>query len=178
MAKVHPIEAELSKALGIKRGAKEREQTFAKKLHEAATADETCPETIWDQLTDAAQAWVNACTDAVEAGALFMPGYGDSDEVGSGVEPDDGKSSKSKKSGEGKAPGIPKVEKSSKTKNPKAVGEKGYKGHRPGSRKEKIHKMFDEKGAEAAMKLALKLEIKEGSAKNWISGWGGKKAKG
>jgi hypothetical protein len=33
----------------------------------------------------------------------------------------------------------------------------GYKGHRPGSAKEKLHQLFDKHGAEKARPLALKL---------------------
>jgi hypothetical protein len=33
----------------------------------------------------------------------------------------------------------------------------GYKGHRPGSLKERLHQLFDKHGAEKARPLALKL---------------------
>lgn len=54
----------------------------------------------------------------------------------------------------------------------------GYKGHRPGSNKEKVHKVFDEKGKEAAIKKAASLDLSESTARTWCSSWkkGGKKA--
>jgi len=60
------------------------------------------------------------------------------------------------------------------SKTPKKVREKaevGYKGHRKGSRKEQVHKVYDEKGAEAAKKLASKLEIADSTTNSWVSEW-------
>lgn len=47
----------------------------------------------------------------------------------------------------------------------------GYKGHRVGSNKEAVHKRFDEKGADSAVKLAIARGIKEATVKTWCSAW-------
>jgi hypothetical protein len=44
-----------------------------------------------------------------------------------------------------------------KAKNGNGNKGTGYKGHRPGSAKEKLHQLFDKHGAEKARPLALKL---------------------
>jgi hypothetical protein len=44
-------------------------------------------------------------------------------------------------------------------KTSKAVEAEGYKGHKPGSRIGQLHKMFDEKGEDAARKLGEKLGL-------------------
>lgn len=55
----------------------------------------------------------------------------------------------------------------------------GYKGmHRKGSRKSDVHACFDAKGFDAALTLAKKKGIKDGSARRWLSSWGGRKAAG
>lgn len=47
----------------------------------------------------------------------------------------------------------------------------GYKGHRRGSRKERIHEEFDQNGADAAIKLAAELGLKDGTAASWAKAW-------
>lgn len=47
----------------------------------------------------------------------------------------------------------------------------GYKGHRPGSRKEKLHKIFDEGGPEKAVKAAEKEGIAASTIRTWMSSW-------
>jgi hypothetical protein len=47
----------------------------------------------------------------------------------------------------------------------------GYKGHRPGTRKGTVHRVFDEKGAEAALKKALSLDLAKGTVYSWFSEW-------
>jgi hypothetical protein len=47
----------------------------------------------------------------------------------------------------------------------------GYKGHRAGSAKGKVHQTFDEDGAEAAIKRAKKLGKAETTARTWVSEW-------
>lgn len=47
----------------------------------------------------------------------------------------------------------------------------GYKGHRRGSRKERVHEKFDQEGADAAIKLATKLGLKDGTAASWAKAW-------
>lgn len=48
----------------------------------------------------------------------------------------------------------------------------GYKGHRPGSNKGKLHKVFDEKGREAAILAAERAGIKKGTISSWMWSWG------
>jgi hypothetical protein len=50
-----------------------------------------------------------------------------------------------------------KIVKKRTAKKVKTVTTKGYKGHRPGSAKEKIHQLFDKFGAEKARPMAEKL---------------------
>ena len=49
--------------------------------------------------------------------------------------------------------------------------EKILEGHRPGSAKGKVHVVYVEKGAEAALKKALSLDKAESTARTWISEW-------
>lgn len=53
----------------------------------------------------------------------------------------------------------------------------GYKGHRAGSAKGKVHKAFDEKGKDAAIALAARLEKAESTARTWVSEWSNGTAK-
>ena len=48
---------------------------------------------------------------------------------------------------------------------------KGYKGHIAGSRKGKVHALFDKEGADAAWTLGLKLGLKEGTLRTWFRLW-------
>ena len=48
----------------------------------------------------------------------------------------------------------------------------GYKGHVEGSRKGKVHELFDKQGPEAAWTLGLKLKLKEGTLRTWFGQWG------
>jgi hypothetical protein len=52
-----------------------------------------------------------------------------------------------------------------------ATAKEGYKDHRPGSNKGEVHRVFDDKGPEAAIKKAVALEIQESTARTWISSW-------
>ena len=47
----------------------------------------------------------------------------------------------------------------------------GYKGHAAGSNVEKLHKAFDSKGREAALKVGAALGYSQGGASSWISYW-------
>lgn len=49
--------------------------------------------------------------------------------------------------------------------------EKGYKGHVAGSRKGKVHQLYDKQGAEAAWTLGIKLGLKEGTLRSWFGSW-------
>lgn len=52
----------------------------------------------------------------------------------------------------------------------------GYKGHRAGSNKGKVHMVFDEKGKEAAIKKAEALDLETSTARTWCSQWAKKKS--
>lgn len=207
MARVNAIQKEIVAATGVKIGAKDSEAKTRLKLYEAAVeADE---KTVWDNFSDEVQSWVNACTDAKEAGEE-LPGF--DDEVKAKAEPDEpeekpkrgAKASKKaeedepepeEKPARGKAkagkasakedekpkrgakPAEKEKAKPAAKAKTKATGD-GYKGHREGSRKGKVHEAYDDKGPEAAMKLADKLGIAESSARSWIGSWGGFGKKG
>jgi hypothetical protein len=49
--------------------------------------------------------------------------------------------------------------------------EQGYRSHKEGSRKGKVHQLFDAQGAEAAWVLGLKLKLKEGTLRSWFAAW-------
>ena len=73
MAKLHPIAKELSTVYGIKPGSLS-DKALAKKLHDAATDEGPEADEKWESLTDEAQAWVNAGTDAMENDEA-LPGW-------------------------------------------------------------------------------------------------------
>jgi hypothetical protein len=54
----------------------------------------------------------------------------------------------------------------------KANEKAGYKNHVEGSRKGKVHELYDKQGADAAWTLGLKLKLKESSLRSWFSRWG------
>jgi hypothetical protein len=49
--------------------------------------------------------------------------------------------------------------------------EQGYGSHKQGSRKGKVHQLFNEQGAEAAWVLGLKLQLKAGTLRSWFAAW-------
>jgi hypothetical protein len=49
--------------------------------------------------------------------------------------------------------------------------EQAYGGHQEGSRKGKVHQLFDTQGVEAAWVLGLKLKLKEGTLRSWFAAW-------
>ena len=53
----------------------------------------------------------------------------------------------------------------------------GYKAHTPGSRKGKVHELFDKQGSEAAWTLGLKLKLKQSTLRTWLAYWNRNKAK-
>ena len=72
------------------------------------------------------------------------------------------------------------AKRNSKPKNTKPVTkpstaamapEQGYGSHKEGSRKGKVHSLFDEQGTEAAWVLGLKLKLKEGTLRSWFAAW-------
>src|ERR1700730_12945265 len=60
---------------------------------------------------------------------------------------------------------------------PQATVEPGYRGHIEGSRKGKVHELFDKQGPEAAWTLGLKLKLKEGTPRSWFGAWRATKPK-
>ena len=46
-----------------------------------------------------------------------------------------------------------------------------YKDHRPGTAKGEVHRVYDDKGPEAAIKKAVALGKLETTARTWISSW-------
>src|SRR5687768_6993148 len=48
---------------------------------------------------------------------------------------------------------------------------KAYKEHAAGSRKGKVHELYDKQGAEAAWTLGAKLGFKEGTLRSWFGVW-------
>ena len=59
------------------------------------------------------------------------------------------------------------------TKPSKAAttSEQTYGTHQEGSRKGKVHELFDKEGPEAAWVLGLKLKLKEGTLRSWLAAW-------
>jgi hypothetical protein len=54
----------------------------------------------------------------------------------------------------------------------------GYKGeHIEGSRKGRVHALYDAEGPEAAWTHGLKLKLKEGTLRTWFGQWGRAKPK-
>ena len=45
------------------------------------------------------------------------------------------------------------------------------RGHKIGSRKAKVHELYDKDGLEAAFTLAQRLGLKPGTARSWIMVW-------
>lgn len=58
------------------------------------------------------------------------------------------------------------------------MAKEAYKDHRAGSTKGEVHRVFDTKGKDAAIKYATGHDIQESTARTWCSTWGaGKGAK-
>lgn len=56
------------------------------------------------------------------------------------------------------------------------MAKEAYKDHRAGSTKGEVHRVFDTKGKDAAIKYATTHDIQESTARTWCSTWGaGKK---
>jgi hypothetical protein len=51
------------------------------------------------------------------------------------------------------------------------ASEQTYGTHMEGSRKGKVHELFDKEGPEAASVLGLKLKLKEGILRSWFAAW-------
>jgi hypothetical protein len=64
------------------------------------------------------------------------------------------------------------MSKSNGTKpTPKAAEANGYKAHVEGSRKGKVHELFDKQGDQAAWVLGQKLGLKQGTLRSWFGQW-------
>lgn len=168
------IESECQEVTGVKPRAKESRQKFLGRLVKAI---EELDEAEWAKLSDETQAWYKKALKADEQGEdiLDFPDATNADVEGTDDEAEEKKevaaakkpAAKKKANGDGKT---------TKAKGAAAKGT-GYKGHREGSRKESIHKIFDEKGFEAAIKAAEKADLSALTAKSWIYSWGGKAPK-
>ncbi|HZC55695.1 MAG TPA: hypothetical protein VE396_06550 [Xanthobacteraceae bacterium] len=51
------------------------------------------------------------------------------------------------------------------------AGAEGYKGHKPGSRKETIHQLYDREGADTAWTRGRKMKLAEGTLRSWFGQW-------
>lgn len=47
----------------------------------------------------------------------------------------------------------------------------GYRGHRRGSRKERIRRIFDTRGRDAAFREGRKKDLKDTTLRSWMSSW-------
>lgn len=158
------IATECEEVTGLKPRAKEGRQKFLGRLVKAI---EDLEEADWAKLSDDAQGWYKKALKADETGE-DIPDFPD-------VKKDETEE-------ENQVPDTTAKKKPPAKKAANGNGEKktrgvGYKGHREGSRKEQIHKVFDEKGYEAAVKAGEKVELAELTVKSWIYSWGGKAPK-
>lgn len=185
--KVHLIEAELTAATGVKPKKGEARATFLKRLLDA-TGEGKLDDKAFDELSDETQKWVNAA-GAAEDDKKSIPDYADvetatptkgkPEAAPAEEEKTDVATAKKKAAAGGKKPAKKTEAKTEvKTAKGKAASEEGYKGHRADSRKGAIHKLFDEKGADAARAKGIKDKLAEGTLNSWISAWGGGKPRG
>src|SRR5262245_52087571 len=49
--------------------------------------------------------------------------------------------------------------------------DKGYRGHEAGSRKGKVHELYDTKGSDEAWTLGQKLGLKQSTLRTWFHTW-------
>ena len=63
------------------------------------------------------------------------------------------------------------------TKTAEKKEAKGYKNHQEGSRKGKVHSLYDREGEDAAWTLGRKLKLKEASLRSWFGQWRRESAK-
>jgi hypothetical protein len=49
--------------------------------------------------------------------------------------------------------------------------EQGYGSHKEGSRKSKVHQLFDKEGPGAGWILGLKLQLKASTLRSWFAAW-------
>jgi hypothetical protein len=61
--------------------------------------------------------------------------------------------------------------KATKPANTMKAREPGYGAHKEGSRKGKVHELFNKEGPEAAWVLGLKLKLKENTLRSWYASW-------
>jgi len=53
----------------------------------------------------------------------------------------------------------------------KTKAKTGYRNHEAGSRKGRVHELFDKSGPDAAWTLGKKLKLKEGTLRSWFGAW-------
>ena len=62
-----------------------------------------------------------------------------------------------------------------KVKTPAKLPEKeatlDARGHKPGSRKAKVHELYDKEGDAAAFTLGQRLKLKDGTLRSWFMVW-------
>jgi hypothetical protein len=51
------------------------------------------------------------------------------------------------------------------------ASEQRYGGHKEGSRKARVHQLFDGQGAGAGWVLGLKLQLKQTTLRSWFAAW-------
>jgi hypothetical protein len=54
---------------------------------------------------------------------------------------------------------------------PTATRKAGYKDHVVGSRKGRVHEVYDKQGADPAQALGVKLGLKESTLRTWMATW-------
>ena len=167
------IESEYQEVTGVKPRTKENRQKYLGRIVKAV---EELDETDWEKLSEKAQTWFKPALKADESGE-DIPDFPDAEPSSDAEEeeneemPTAAADPKPKKSA--KATTAKKSAKATNGEAKKQTRGNGYKGHREGSRKEKIHKIFDEKGADAAIKAAEKEGLASITARSWIYSWGG-----
>lgn len=158
------IETELQEITGVKPRNKEARQKY---LGRVVKAVEELDEANWAKLSEAAQAWYKGALKADESGE-DIPDFPDT------AKAEAAEDKKVATADEKKKPAGKKKAAANNGNGAKKARGSGYKGHREGSRKEEIHKVFDDKGVDAALKAAEKKGLSTSTARNWIYRWGGK----
>lgn len=155
------IESQVQEVTGVNPRSKESRQKY---LGRVVKAIEGLEETDWAKLSDDAQHWYKGALKADENGEE-IPDFSDANQA-------EEEPAVAAEEGKKKAPAKKKA--AANGNGVKKARGTGYKGHREGSRKEEIHKVFDDKGVDAALKAAEKKGLSTSTARNWVYRWGGK----
>jgi hypothetical protein len=202
---INSMETEVLKLTKLKAPKKgEDRQRFLKKAFAALeelvgdnVEDKDEAERVWGLMNDATQKWYNLSLDRDGNGKDLpeFPDMGnDDDEVpakqakGAKAAPKaEAKGNGKEAKGNGKAAPKAETRATRKAKDEdedddakpakKAAGSEGYKGHRAGSRKEKMHKLFDNKGGkekarEAVLAAGASDGLATGTLRSWMTKWG------